>query len=161
MGVNVAKEGLKFSDSADEEQIKAWETEFQPLTDYIKKQMGDKLEKVTVTDRLTKTPSAIVTTAQGWTAQMEKLVKAQALADKSMANMYKPKKVMELNPLHPIVIELNRLVQENEDDESAPDVVKLFTILPHFDQVSLLKMPIYSLIELYLLSVKILKLIPM
>jgi len=122
--VNVAKEGLKL-DSTDQEALKKYEEEYKPLTEWLKKFLGESLEKAVVTDRLTRTPCALVSSSFGWTANMERLVKAQALTDKSMASMYKPKKVLEINPRHPIIQELNRRIADDDDDATAKDIANM------------------------------------
>jgi len=122
--VNVAKEGLKLG-GTDEDALKKAEEDFKPLTSWLKKFLGDSIDKAVMTDRLTRTPCALVSTSFGWTANMERLVKAQALTDKSMATMYKPKKVMEINPKHPIIQELNRRIRENEEDATAKDIANM------------------------------------
>jgi heat shock protein beta len=121
---NLGKEGVKLDDKDEEEEKKKVEGEFQPLADYMKDLFSEKIEKVVVSDRLTKSPCALVSTSYGYTANMERIMKAQALGQQNRSN-YIPKKILEINPRHPIVQELNRRVQENKEDESAKVTAKV------------------------------------
>jgi len=115
---NLGKEGVKLDDKDVEEDKKKAEEEYKPLVDYLKDTLADKLEKVIVTDRLTTSPCALVSTSYGYTANMERIIKAQALGVKG-SQPYVPKKILEINPRHPILKELLRRVTENKEDETA------------------------------------------
>jgi heat shock protein beta len=118
---NLGKEGVKLDDKDVEEEKKKIEEEYKPLVDYLKDTLSDKLEKVVVTDRLTTSPCALVSTSYGYTANMERIIKAQALGGKAGAQQapYVPKKILEINPRHPILKELLRRVSADQDDETA------------------------------------------
>lgn len=108
---NVAKDGLKFGDesSAEKEAKEALATEFEPLTKYVGDKLSDELEKVVVSDRLTESPCALVANQYGWSGNMERIMKAQAYSkqDDSSSKFYaEQKKILEVNPRHPIVREL-------------------------------------------------------
>merc|ERR1719298_294582 len=97
--VSVTKEGLKFEES--EEDKKAWEA----LSKLMKEILGDKVEKVVMSERVTESPCVLVTGEYGWTANMERIMRAQALRDNSMSSYMASKKTMEINPKHSIMKE--------------------------------------------------------
>merc|ERR1712032_1595927 len=102
--VSVTKEGLKFEES--EEEKKAWEelcADFEPLSKLMKEILGDKTEKVIMSERVTESPCCLVTGEYGWTANMERIMRAQALRDNSMSSYMASKKTMEINPKHSIM----------------------------------------------------------
>merc|ERR1712078_181338 len=87
--VSVTKEGLKFEES--EEEKKAWEA----LSKLMKEILCDKVEKVVMSERVTESPCVLVTGEYGWTANMERIMRAQALRDNSMSSYMASKKTME------------------------------------------------------------------
>lgn len=123
---NCTKEGLEFEDNEDEkkkkEELKA---EFEPLTKYVKETLGDKIEKCVVSFRLTDSPCVLVTTEWSWSANMERIMKAQALRDASMTSYMMSKKIMEINPEHPIIVELNKRSKNVEENRATKDLVWL------------------------------------
>merc|ERR1712137_1383896 len=89
--VSVTKEGLKFEET--EEDKKAWEelcADFEPLSKLMKEILGDKVEKVVMSERVTESPCVLVTGEYGWTANMERIMRAQALRDNSMSSRPRP-----------------------------------------------------------------------
>jgi len=122
--VNVGREGLKLD--TDQEEEEKFSEEFKDLVDFLKAHHSGRLEKVVVSNRLTKSPSALVSNSWGYTANMERIVRAQALGDSKMANISKTaKKVMEINPRHPIIKELNARIQVDPEDPVARDTADL------------------------------------
>ena len=122
---NIAKEGLEFEDKQDEEKEKELEKEYQPLLAYLKKTLKSKVEKVVLSKRLTQSPSALVSSASGWTANMERIVKAQALADNKATQFYAPRKILEINPKHPLIKEFRNRVEANSEDPLLADIASL------------------------------------
>jgi len=123
---NIGREGLKLEDDqADEEKEKKLEQEYSHLTSFLKKALGNKVEKVTISHRLTQSPTALVSSAHGYTANMERIIKAQALSDPKATQFYIPRRILEINPRHPLIKQLAQKVQENEEDPSAKDIAEL------------------------------------
>ena len=123
--VCVTKEGLKFDES--EETKKNWQQcveEFKPLTDKIKSILGDKVEKVVLSERVVDSPCVLVTGELGWSANMERIMKAQALRDSNMSSYMMSKKTMEINPHH-IIIKALKDRLDDENNSSLKDLVNL------------------------------------
>merc|ERR1712194_689753 len=118
--LNVTKEGLKIEKS-DEEKKEACEN----LCKLVKEVLGDKAEKVVVSDRLTTSPCCLVTGEYGWSANMERIMKAQALKDSSMSGYMASKKTMELNPNHAIIEALRARADEDKNDKTVKDLIWL------------------------------------
>ncbi|GAB4845892.1 Heat shock cognate protein 80 [Ancistrocladus abbreviatus] len=124
--VSATKEGLKLDESEDEKQKKeALKEKFEGLCKVIKDVLGDKVEKVIVSDRVVDSPCCLVTGEYGWTANMERIMKAQALRDSSMAGYMSSKKTMEINPENPIMEELRKRAEADKNDKSVKDLVLL------------------------------------
>merc|ERR1711957_1137285 len=124
--VCATKEGLELEQT--EEEKKSAEEEkaaFESLTKKIKEILGDKIEKVILSDRIVTSPCCLVTNEFGWSANMERIMKAQALRDSSMSNYMVSKKTMELNPKHSIVVELKNKFGEDGNDGTVKDLVWL------------------------------------
>merc|ERR1712117_236281 len=124
--VCVTKEGLELPE--DEEEKKAFEekkAKFEPLCKTMKEILDAKVEKVTVSNRLVKSPCCIVTSQYGWSANMERIMKAQALRDTSTMGYMAAKKHMEINPDHSIVENLRQRAETDKNDKSVKDLVLL------------------------------------
>ncbi|KAJ0856222.1 putative Heat shock protein Hsp90 family [Helianthus annuus] len=125
--VSATKEGLKLEDETEEEKKKREEKKksFENLCKTIKDILGDKVEKVVVSDRIVDSPCCLVTGEYGWTANMERIMKAQALRDSSMGAYMSSKKTMEINPDNPIMEELRKRAEADKNDKSVKDLVLL------------------------------------
>ena len=124
--VCVTKEGLKFEES--EESKKVWEElveEFKPLTNNIKTILGDKVEKVVLSERVVDSPCVLVTGEYGWSANMERIMKAQALRDTTMSSYMMSKKTMEINPHHIIIKALKEQHTKDENSKTLTDLINL------------------------------------
>jgi len=96
-----------------------------PLLTIIKDTLGDKIEKVVVSARLESSPTCLVTGEYGWTANMERIMKAQALRDSSMGSFMGAKKTLEINPTHPIVVKLLEFKDVKERSSLVKEMVWL------------------------------------
>jgi len=124
--VSVTKEGLKFEET-EEEKKKKEETvaEYEGLCKLVKEILGDKVEKCIVSDRVTESPCCLVTGEHGWSANMERIMRAQALRDSSMSSYMASKKTMEINPNHSIMKELKAKSNADKGDKTVKDLIHL------------------------------------
>lgn len=124
--VAATKEGLKLEDTEEEKKKKEEKkAAFEGLCKVMKDILGDKVEKVVVSDRIVDSPCCLVTGEYGWTANMERIMKAQALKDSSMSSYMSSKKTMEINPDNGIMEELRKRAEAEKNDKSVKDLVLL------------------------------------
>merc|ERR1711886_16408 len=120
------KEGLELEETEDEkkrkEEVKA---QFEALCRLMKDILGDKVEKVVVSDRLVDSPCTLVTGEYGWSANMERIMKAQALRDNTMSSYMASKKTMEINPDNSVMDELRKRAEADKSDKTVKDLVLL------------------------------------
>jgi len=124
--VSVTKEGLELPE--DEEEKKKREedkTKYEGLCKVMKDILDKKVEKVLVSNRLVNSPCCIVTSQYGWSANMERIMKAQALRDTSTMGYMSAKKHLEINPDHSVIQALNDKASANKHDSSVKDLVLL------------------------------------
>jgi molecular chaperone HtpG len=121
----VTKEGLDLDNEEEKAQKEEEKAQFENLCKLIKDVLGDKVEKVAVGSRITESPCVLVTGEYGWTAYMEKIMKAQALRDASMSSYMVSKKTMEINPKHSIIQELKKKSDQDKSDKTVKDLIWL------------------------------------
>merc|ERR1719238_2574210 len=122
--INASREGLKLEEGdKDKKREEKYKEMFKPLLDFAKDTLGKKVEKVQISKHLVQSPVVVLSADYGWTAQMEKVMKSQAFADQSKFEFMKSKWMFEINPRHPIIIELNNRIKENVDDSQVKDQV--------------------------------------
>jgi len=125
--VCVTKEGLTLDELDVESQKKHDElvASYSDLCEVMKEILGDQVEKVIVSDRIQKSPGCLVTGEYGWTANMERIMKAQALRDSTMSSYMASKKTYEINPENKIIQELKRRVELDRTDKMIRDITYL------------------------------------
>ena len=119
---NASKEDLKFGDADDAEKKrnKKIREMFKDFTKWWKDVLpSDEVENVKISNRLVTTPCSVVTSKYGWSANMERIMKAQALSDDSRASYMRGKKTLEINPRHPLIKTLReRSIEDPESEET-------------------------------------------
>merc|ERR1719449_569458 len=118
------KEGLKLEETDDEK--KAFEeakAATEGLCKLVKEVLDDKVEKVVVSNRLELAPCCLVTGEYGWSANMERIMKAQALRDSSTSSYMMSKKTLEVNPTNPIIVSLREKISADQGDKTVKDVI--------------------------------------
>merc|ERR1712087_863027 len=136
--VSIQKADVKL-DETEEEKKKYTKLKdmYKPLTDWWKKTLTDltekgamkdagvKVEKVELSRRLTDSPVVVVTSQFGYSAQQEKVMKAQAFQNKDQLSMMSGRKTLEVNPNHPVIVDLLAKVKANKEDASALDTAQV------------------------------------
>merc|ERR1711985_51068 len=109
----------------EEKKLEEQKAAFEGLCTLVKEVLGDKVEKVLVGSRMQESPCVLVTSEWGWSANMERIMKAQALRDSSMSSYMVSKKTLEINPEHPIVSELKKRSDADKSDRTVKDLIWL------------------------------------
>ncbi|TYH91406.1 hypothetical protein ES332_A13G113400v1 [Gossypium tomentosum] len=122
--VDISKEDLELG---DEDEVKERETkqEYNLLCDWVKQQLGDKVAKVQISKRLSSSPCVLVSGKFGWSANMERLMKAQALGDTASLEFMRGRRILEINPDHPIIKDLNAACKNAPESSDAKRAVDL------------------------------------
>ena len=122
--VCATKEGLKIAESEDEKKsFEEQKAATEGLCKLMKEVLDDKVEKVVVSNRLEQAPCVLVTGEFGWSANMERIMKAQALRDSSSSAYMMSKKTLEVNPSNPIIASLRDKVAADQSDKTVKDVI--------------------------------------
>merc|ERR1719261_1400538 len=124
---SVTKEGLKFGDEeeVDSKRADLYKEQFKPLTKWLKDLYSETVEKIAVSSRLQDTPCIFVTSQYGYSANMERIMQSQAFADNKRTSYLVSKKTLEINPRHPIMIELKKRAEESPDNDDTKDLALL------------------------------------
>ncbi|TQD83078.1 hypothetical protein C1H46_031391 [Malus baccata] len=122
--IDISKEDLDLGDK-NEEKEKEIKQEYGQTCDWIKKRLGDKVASVQISNRLSSSPCVLVSGKFGWSANMERLMKAQTVGDTSSLEYMRGRRVFEINPEHPIIKNLNAASKTNPDDEDAIRAIDL------------------------------------
>jgi len=123
--LSVTKDGLDLDDEDDKKKTEELKAEFEPLTKLMKEVLGAKVEKVCIGTRIAESPCVLTTSEFGWSANMERIMKAQALRDSSMTSYMVSKKTMEINPNHPLMTELKSKGDADKSDKTVKDLIWL------------------------------------
>ncbi|KAK4357956.1 hypothetical protein RND71_023566 [Anisodus tanguticus] len=122
--VDISKEDLELDDE-DEVKEREDKQEYNLLCDWIKQQLGDKVAKVQVSKRLSSSPCVLVSGKFGWSANMERLMRAQTLGDTSTLEFMRGRRILEVNTDHPIIKDLNAACKNSPDSSDAKRAVEL------------------------------------
>merc|ERR1712099_68671 len=124
--ISATKEGLDMAE--DEEEKKKFDeakAKTEGLCKLMKEVLDDKIEKVVTSNRLADSPCVLVTGEYGWSANMERIMKAQALRDSSQSQYMMSKKTMEINPTNSIISALREKVDADQSDKTVKDLIWL------------------------------------
>merc|ERR1712125_68218 len=124
--LSATKEGLELAD--DEEEKKQFEeakAKSEGLCKLMKEVLEDKVEKVVVSNRLADSPCCLVTGEYGWSANMERIMKAQALRDSTQGAYMSSKKTMGINPVNSIIAALREKADADQSDKTVKDLIWL------------------------------------
>jgi len=149
------KEGMKLGEDEDEKKkFEEAKAENEGLCKLVKEVLEDKVEKVIVSNRIEESPCCLVTGEYGYSANMERIMKAQALRDASSSMMMTSKKTMEINPFHAIIKKLREQSEADKSDKTVKDLIwmlydtSLLTSGFSLDEPTVFAKRIHRLIEL-------------
>ncbi|KAL5778220.1 hypothetical protein ACOSP7_011146 [Xanthoceras sorbifolium] len=120
---NVSKEGLKLGKDSKDKELKE---SFKELTKWWKGALANEnVDDVKISNRLDNTPCVVVTSKYGWSANMERIMQSQTLSDANKQAYMRGKRVLEINPRHPIIKELQERVVKDAEDEDVKQTAQL------------------------------------
>jgi len=123
--VNVTKDKLEIDDEEEKKKAEELKKATEALCTVIKETLGEQIEKCVTSNRIVNSPCVITTAEHGWTANMERIMKAQALRNTGMGSYMTAKKTLEINPENPIIIQLRKKVEADKNDKTVKDLVWL------------------------------------
>merc|ERR1719310_2677784 len=136
--VSIQKADVKLDETEEEKKrFSKLKDMYKPLTDWWKEKLTDftekgamkdggvKVEAVTISKRLTESPVVVVTSQFGYSAQQEKIMKAQAFQNKDQLSMMAGRKTLEINPNHPVIVDLLAKVKASESDDAASNTAEV------------------------------------
>jgi len=123
--MSVTKEGLKIGSKDEKKKQEKLKEEFKPLITWFKKIYGGDVEKVTVSNRLGKSPCVLVTGQYGWSANMQRIMMGATLNSGEKNGVMQAKRTFEINPRHPIMTTLLEKIEDNAEDETLVDLAKI------------------------------------
>merc|ERR1712012_745220 len=124
--LSATKEGLDIEDDEDEKKVfEEAKAKSEGLCKLMKEVLDDKVEKVVVSNRLADSPCCLVTGEYGWSANMERIMKAQALRDTNQSSYMASKKTMEINPTNSIINALREKADADQSDKTVKDLIWL------------------------------------
>jgi len=120
---SITKEGLKLgNDEVEKKRLELYKDQYKPLTTFLTDLYGEAVEKVSITDTLANDPIALLTSQYGYSANMERIMKSQAFADRERTQYLVSKKSVIVNPRHPMISKLLDMVEEDKEDENTKDL---------------------------------------
>eukprot|EP00466_Bigelowiella_natans_P005275 jgi/Bigna1/53204/estExt_Genewise1Plus.C_160148 len=124
--MSVTKEDLEITQSeAAKEREKKLKEEFKPFSEWLAKKLGKKVSKVEVSNRLAQSPCVLVTSKYGWSANMERIMKAQTLGNAEAQPWMKASKILEINPKHPLIKELKSRADSDSEGDDLDNLIDL------------------------------------
>merc|ERR1739838_501449 len=136
--VSIQKADVKLDETEEEKKrFSKVKDMYKPLTDWWKdsltdftekgamKDAGVKIEKVEISKRLTESPVVVVTSQFGYSAQQEKVMKAQSFQNKDQISMMSGRKTLEVNPNHPVIVDLLNKIKADKEDSAAKDTAQV------------------------------------
>merc|ERR1712207_29939 len=136
--VSIQKADVKLDETEEEKKrFSKVKDMYKPLTDWWKEKLTDltekgamkdagvKVEKVEISKRLTESPVVVVTSQFGYSAQQERVMKAQSFQNKDQIGMMSGRKTLEVNPNHPVIVDLLSKVKTDKEDKAAVDTAQV------------------------------------
>ncbi|GBG66257.1 hypothetical protein CBR_g57858 [Chara braunii] len=123
---DISKEGLDLGEEVDKKKEEEKEKSYRLLCDWMKQKLGDRVAKVQVSNRISSSPCILVSGKFGWSANMERIMKAQAMGgDSSQLEFMKGRRILEINTDHPIIKDLNVAARDTPNNDKAANMVEL------------------------------------